>query len=100
MPRTTGPTWLGHSPYPGTTSSRSSGSPLHEVDPTHERRNKNMTRSRLAGGLAVLALTASACGMGGGDAGQTSEGEGGGSGNEHVVYAEFYPPIAAWALET
>jgi peptide/nickel transport system substrate-binding protein len=57
-----------------------------------------MTRSRLAGGLAVLALTASACGMGGGDAEQTNEGEG--SGNGHLAYAEFYPPIAAWALET
>ena len=56
-----------------------------------------MARTRLVGGLAILALTASACGMGGsGDAGQTD----GGNGNGHVVYAEFYPPIAGWAPET
>ena len=56
-----------------------------------------LTRSRLAGGLALLALTTSACGMGG-DSGST--GAGGGDGNGHLVYAEFYPPTSAWALSS
>jgi peptide/nickel transport system substrate-binding protein len=56
----------------------------------------NVSRVRWAGGFALLALTASACGME--NAGSAGAGEGGGGG--HVVYAEFYPPTSAWALET
>ena len=52
-----------------------------------------MRRIRWAGGFALLALTASACGMG-------NDGGSAGADNRHLVYAEFYPPIAAWALET
>ena len=58
-----------------------------------------MTRLRWASGLALVALTTTACGMGGGDddnSGQTGEGNGGG----HVVYAEQFGPASAWALET
>lgn len=57
-----------------------------------------MTRLRWASGIALVSLTATACGMGGGEdnAGQTGEGGGGG----HVVYAEQFGPAAAWALET
>jgi peptide/nickel transport system substrate-binding protein len=58
----------------------------------------NLTRFRWAGGLALLALTTSACGMGGG--GSAGAGAGGGDGNGHVVYAEFYPPTSAWALSS
>ena len=60
-----------------------------------------MTRTRLAVGLALLALTTAACGMGDGDTdndGGSGAGEGGGDGN--VVYAEPFPPAAAWATET
>lgn len=58
-----------------------------------------MTRLRWASGIALVALTSTACGMGGGggdNTGQTGEGNGGG----HVVYAEQFGPAAAWALET
>ena len=58
-----------------------------------------MTRLRWASGIALVALTTTACGMGGGDddsSGQTGEGNGGG----HVVYAEQFPPASAWAVET
>jgi len=58
-----------------------------------------MTRLRWASGIALVALTTTACGMGGGEddnAGQTGEGNGGG----HLVYAEQFPPASAWAIET
>ena len=54
-----------------------------------------MTRIRWACGISLLALTASACGMGN-DAGSSSAGEGGG----HLVYGEHAPPVSAWAVET
>ena len=56
-----------------------------------------MTRLRWASGIALVALTASACGMnngGGGGGGGTSEGGG------HLVYDEQLSPAAAWAPET
>jgi len=55
-----------------------------------------MARLRWASGIALVSLTATACGMGGGDDGGT----GGGTGASHVVVADFIPPAAAWALET
>jgi peptide/nickel transport system substrate-binding protein len=55
-----------------------------------------MTRLRWASALAIVGLTATACGMdGGGNGGNSAEGGGG-----RVVYAEFIPPAAAWAPET
>ena len=60
-----------------------------------------MARLRWASGIALVALTATACGMGGDNNGNNDEsGDGEGSGNGHVVYAEFTPPLAAWAPET
>jgi peptide/nickel transport system substrate-binding protein len=58
-----------------------------------------MTRLRWTSGIALVALTTTACGMGGGDdgnTGQTGEGNGGG----HIVYAEQFGPVSAWAVET
>src|SRR3712207_2208793 len=60
-----------------------------------------MTRRRWAGGIALVALTmAAGCGMGGGDNGNGQSGQGGESGGGHLIYAEQFPPAAAWALET
>ena len=59
-----------------------------------------MTRRRWACGIALVALTIAGCGMGGGDNGNGQSGEGGESGGGHLVYAEQFPPAAAWALET
>jgi peptide/nickel transport system substrate-binding protein len=56
-----------------------------------------MARLRWASGIALVALTATACGMGGGD---NNDDGGAQSGEGHVVYAEFIAPIAAWAPET
>jgi len=53
-----------------------------------------MARLRWASGIAVLALTATACGMDGGDNNSADSGGGG-----HIVYAEFTAPLAAWAPE-
>lgn len=56
-----------------------------------------MNRFRWTGGIALLALTASACGMGGdGAGGAQADGKEGG----HVVYAESIPPNTAWSPET
>ncbi len=52
-----------------------------------------MMRLRWVIGVAVVAVTAAGCGMG--DNGGGSEGGGG-----HLVYAEQFPPSAAWAVET
>ncbi len=57
-----------------------------------------MMRLRWASGMAVVAVTAAGCGMsdnGGGGGGGGPEGGGG-----HLVYAEQFPPAAAWAVET
>ena len=54
-----------------------------------------MARLRWASGIALVALTASACGMGGGASSGTANDDGG-----HIVYAEFTAPLAAWAPET
>jgi peptide/nickel transport system substrate-binding protein len=54
-----------------------------------------MARIRLAGGIALLAVTASACGLGNDDR-PSGAGDGGG----HLVYAEHLPPVAAWAVES
>ena len=54
-----------------------------------------MARLRWASGLALVALTTTACGMGAGEGSDTAKGDGG-----HLVYAEFKTPIAAWAPET
>ena len=57
-----------------------------------------MMRLRWASGIAVVALTAAGCGMGdsgGGGGGTDAEGGGG-----HVVYAENFVPVAAWATES
>jgi peptide/nickel transport system substrate-binding protein len=60
-----------------------------------------MTRLRWASAIALVALTASACGMGGDDNGNNGgSADGEGSGDGHVVYAEFTAPLAAWAPET
>jgi peptide/nickel transport system substrate-binding protein len=56
-----------------------------------------MARLRWASGIALVALTATACGMGGGD---NNNNDGAQSGEGHVVYAEFISPAAAWAPET
>ena len=53
-----------------------------------------MARLRLASGIALVALTGTACGMGGG------EGNGAESAGGHIVYDEFIAPGAAWAPET
>lgn len=58
-----------------------------------------MTRLRWATGLALVALTSTACGMGSGGDDNTSQ-TGGGAGGGHVVYDEQFGPAAAWALET
>ena len=55
-----------------------------------------MTRNLWVTGVALLATTLSACGMNtGGDGGAAAAGGGG-----HLVYAEAFPPAAAWAMET
>jgi peptide/nickel transport system substrate-binding protein len=55
-----------------------------------------MMRLRWASGIAVVAVTAAGCGMGdNGGGGGGPEGDGG-----HLVYAEQFPPAAAWAVET
>ena len=52
-----------------------------------------MARLRWASGIAVVALTVTACGMGGDDSGTNNgSGDGEGSGGGNVVYAEFTPP--------
>jgi len=53
-----------------------------------------MARLRWTSGIALVTLTATACGMGGG--GDNAATSGGG----HIVYAEFTGPLAAWAPET
>ena len=59
-----------------------------------------MARHRWAGGMAIVALILAGCGMGGGT-GQSGEGgEAGESGGGPLVYAEQFPPAAAWAIET
>ena len=55
-----------------------------------------MTRLRWASGIALVALTTTACGMGSGE--DDNSGKSGGGGG-HLVYAEQFPPAAAWALE-
>ncbi len=58
-----------------------------------------MTRLRWAGGVAIVALSAAGCGMGGnggGDGGEAGDSAGGG----HLVYAEQFVPASAWAVET
>jgi len=52
-----------------------------------------MARVRLASGIALVALTTTACGMGGGA--ESADSAGG-----HIVYDEFKAPSAAWAPET
>ena len=60
-----------------------------------------MARLRWASGIAVVALTVTACGMGGDDSGNNGDSaEGEGSGGGHLVYAEQFGPAAAWAVET
>lgn len=56
-----------------------------------------MTRLRWAGGIALIALTTTACGMGGGGGGEAQANANGGG---HLVYAESIPPNTAWAVET
>jgi peptide/nickel transport system substrate-binding protein len=55
-----------------------------------------MTRSRLVAGLALAATTLAACGMNDGGSGDAPEG---GAAGGHLIYAEQFPPAAAWALE-
>ena len=58
-----------------------------------------MARLRWASGIALVALTVTACGMGGDDNGNNGgSGEGEGSGGGHLVYAEQFAPAAAWAI--
>lgn len=57
-----------------------------------------MTRLRWAGGIALIALTTTACGMG--DGGGGGEAQANSNGGGHVVYAEAIPPNTAWAPET
>ena len=54
-----------------------------------------MTRIRWTGGVALLALAASACGMG-----NSAGSSGAGDDSGHLVYAEHLPPVSAWAVET
>ena len=57
-----------------------------------------MMRLRWASGIAVVALTAAGCGMGGSsDDGGGGDAEGGGG---HLVYVESFGPAAAWATES
>lgn len=53
-----------------------------------------MARIRWAGGIALVAFAATACGMGGG--GDNSSG----SGDSHLVLDDIFAPAAAWAPET
>jgi hypothetical protein len=55
-----------------------------------------MTRSRLVAGLALAATTLAACGINDGGSGDAPEG---GAAGGHLIYAEQFPPAAAWALE-
>ena len=49
----------------------------------------------------MVALTVTACGMGGDDSGNNGDSaEGEGSSGGHLVYAEQFAPAAAWAVET
>lgn len=52
-----------------------------------------MSRLRRFSAMALVAVSATACGMGGG----ATENAGAGA---HLVYAEFFGPLAAWAPET
>lgn len=56
-----------------------------------------MARLRWASGIAIVALTATACGMGGEGNGGSGEA---GDAEKHVVYDEFIAPASAWAPET
>jgi peptide/nickel transport system substrate-binding protein len=53
-----------------------------------------MARLRWASGIAIVAVTAAGCGMGGANGGS---GEGG---SGHLVYTEQFGPVAAWATES
>jgi peptide/nickel transport system substrate-binding protein len=59
-----------------------------------------MARVRIAAALAAIALGATACGMGGGTSGDGGTTSDNGSGNGKVVFADLFPPAAAWAPET
>ena len=52
-----------------------------------------MTRLRWASGIALVALTTTACGMGGGRTTTPGSPERAGGGG-HLVYAEQFPPAA------
>ena len=58
-----------------------------------------MARLRWASGIALVALTVTACGMGGAT-GTGQSGEEGEPGGGHLVYAEQFAPASAWATET
>lgn len=53
-----------------------------------------MSRVRRFSAMALVAVSATACGMGGGAT------DNAGAGGGHLVYAEFFSPLAAWAPET
>jgi peptide/nickel transport system substrate-binding protein len=57
-----------------------------------------MARLRWASGIALIALTVTACGMGGGNSDNDGSGEASGGGN--IVYVDQFTPRAAWAPET
>jgi peptide/nickel transport system substrate-binding protein len=57
-----------------------------------------MMRLSWASGIAVVAVTAAGCGMGDNGGGEGTGGPAGSGG--HLVYAEQFPPSAAWAVET
>ena len=54
-----------------------------------------MGRLHWASGLSLVALTATACGMGGAQGNDSENGAGG-----RIVYDEFKTPLAAWATES
>ena len=56
-----------------------------------------MGRLRWAAGLSAMALVTAGCGMGG--TAESGGGSGGSGAGGHLVYAEQFPPAAAWALE-
>jgi peptide/nickel transport system substrate-binding protein len=58
-----------------------------------------MNRLHWASGIALVALTATACGTGDTE-GTSTTGTGGGGGGDRIVYAEQFGPASAWAIES
>jgi peptide/nickel transport system substrate-binding protein len=86
---------------PGGLVARQEEASLRQEAAQPTKGSKQMKRMHWASGVALVALTATACGTGDDTAsGTSSGGSGGGGGGDKIVYAEQFQPAAAWATET